>query len=218
MKMTKRQLAVAMVLSITFSSMASADGTQQFTMIPPHCRTPSAQHPVFAANNPSWYRGTADDLFADFNGDGVCDYAVKVAYPFNSKMPCYSLDEIMVLGAKTGWRRPFNGKPWPNVYDVLTHAGQDANDVATNDVDLTVAELVYRKGGGVPYVARIYYRGQPEEGLSFQCEGQLKVLHRWDDTIGTFRIDRSDDAKAALKFYLSQPSKTCPDIDNHADL
>lgn len=170
----------------------------------PPCKQTKAKRPKLAADKEI---PDIDVYHFDFNGDGWCDYALAVPYPFNSQMNSYSLDQLILLGGEKSWRRAIHGKPVFKVDPLLF-----PDDVwPLHRVDLTSIHLVYPKSGGAPYVLGLWagtdnplqrYYGPPG------CT-QFITVYRWDETVGAFK--KVDDATrdVVLKYFYTAIAKPC---------
>lgn len=175
----------------------------------PVCRTPSAPPPRLPVRVE--YDG-AKVLRHDFNGDGWCDFAYNVPYPFNSKMNSYYLNELMVLGRAKGWSPVLRGKkPFLPPISEIPHEILPRSQVSLSDI-----RLIYPTAGGAPYVLGLYAGGvgHPDGKGAAWFEGkkctEYITVHRWDAEIGAFR--RSDDATRdrVLDFYYTNAERPCP--------
>lgn len=169
----------------------------------PQCKTPAAKVPKLGVD------AAADapvEIKADFNGDGWCDYALGVPYPINSQMNAYDLSEMMVLGHAAGWKSVFNGKKSHEFAD----NGYSHRTWPTFRVDLTDIRLVFPVQPGAPFVLGLM-AGASDEGKRNMGNGchEYRSVHRWDETLGTFK--KADDATrdAVLKFFYSVIEKPC---------
>lgn len=170
----------------------------------PQCKAPKAKPPALGVN---MAHDAPTPVNADFNGDGWCDFAWAVPYPINSQMNAYDLSQLMVLGQEQGWKRVFNGK---KAYE-LANADLDRRTWPTFRIDLTDIRLVYPAQQGAPFVLGLN-AGATDEGKRKVGKGcqQYRSVHRWDDTVGTFK--KVDDATrdAVLQYFYSTISKPCP--------
>jgi len=100
-------LAATLLLSTDACARAAAPAVLSPKRDAPQCKAPTAKRPKlgvdFAYDMPIGIK-------TDFKGDGWCDYALGVPYPFNSKMNSYDLDQLMVLVGASGWKPVLNGK------------------------------------------------------------------------------------------------------------
>ena len=147
-------------------------------------------------------------LTSDFNGDGWCDYALGIAYPFNSQMKAYSLDQLMVLGRESGWAEVLHGKRWasPSLYSY-------ANEIwPIFQTDLTQISLAYPKISGPPYVLGIFAggKGEGKESVGGSSCRQYISVHRWDDTVGAFKRVDDQTRDVVLKYFYAEIEKPCP--------
>lgn len=165
------------------------------------CKAPPLRKPALkvAADD-------VDKVFrADVNGDGWCDHVVGVAYPRNSRMNAYYLNDLLALGGPNSWGKPFNGKQ-PFMLD-----SSDDLVLPRFRVDLTAMRLVYPAAGGAPYVLGLF-AGNEGEGLVPAgppgCSQYVSV-HRWDAGFGAFK--RADDATkdAVLRYFYSAVEQPC---------
>lgn len=171
----------------------------------PPCKQSKAKRPKLPADRELPY---ADVLRHDFNGNGWCDYAVAVPYPFNSKMASYSIDESMILGGDKKWRPVLTGKKWINI-DEGTYS---AIDFPLFQLDLTDIHLVHPKTGGAPYMLGLWASGT---GPSWQqnpnpphCR-QYSSVYRWDEAVGTFRRIDEATAKVVVAYYYRFIARPC---------
>ncbi len=157
-------LSMVGVLPVQAARLAEQD----LTFHAPQCRTTKAKRPHLPAQKEVPYGNVTK---ADLNGDGWCDYAIGVPYPFNSQMSSYDLSQEMLLGSKTGWRRPFHGKKsyLPPISDL------DIEIWAVFQVDLDDIQLIYPKAGGAPYVVGLYAGGGAIRSFSACRNGLVSV-------------------------------------------
>ena len=143
-------MMLALEVALPLPAAALMDSDLTFKVL--SCKETKAKRPPLPAQKEVPYGNVTK---ADLNGDGWCDYAIGVPYPFNSQMSSYYLSEEMLLGSKTGWRRPFHGKKsyLPPISDL------DIEIWAAYQVDLDDIQLIYPKAGGAPYVVGLYAGG-----------------------------------------------------------
>lgn len=198
-------LVVAIGLTISTSAGVHAAPPRAIDLRPdaPQCKMPKAKLPKlgvdFAYDMPTV-------INADFNGDGWCDYALGVPYPFNSKMNGYNLNQLMALGQASSWKPIFNGrKGWE-----LADMGYEDQTWPRFQVDLTDIRLVFPKQQGAPFVLGLF-AGDPDEGkrnLGNGCH-QYQSVHRWDNAVGTFKKSDNATRDAVLKYFYSAIEKPC---------
>ncbi|MCV2422990.1 hypothetical protein LNV28_21630 [Paucibacter sp. DJ2R-2] len=188
---------------------APAEPDEGLSITAPPCRTPSAPPPRLPVRVE--YDG-AEVLRYDFNGDGWCDFAYAVPYPFNSKMNSYDLDQLMMLGRAKGWSPVLHGKKphHPSIIDIPHET------LPLYRISLSNIRLIYPGAGGAPYALGLYAGdGEYPDGKvavwfeRSKCTEHV-VVHRWDAEIGAFR--RSDEATRdrVLDFYYQVVEKPCP--------
>lgn len=183
---------VALTLMGILPVQAAPLTEQDLTLEAPQCRTTKAKRPPLPAQKEVPYGNVTK---ADLNGDGWCDYAIGVPYPFNSQMSLYYLSEEMLLGSKTGWRRPFHGKRPAE----LSLADLNNEKWAWISVDLDDIQLIYPKAGGAPYVVGLYAGDQeffrlPKWARFGGCQAvhlvQYKTVYRWEPSNESTRLMR----------------------------
>lgn len=197
--------ALLTVLIISFTHLAWALTPDDLRADAPPCKQTKAKRPKLAADKELPY---IDVYRFDFNGDGWCDYALGVPYPFNSKMNAYWLNQMILLGGERSWRPALNGKPLPEFDDLVL-----LTDVRPLfQVDLTNIHLVYPKSGGAPYVVGLWASGTDDPIKHYPeppgCK-QYGTVYRWDETVGAFK--KVDDATrdVVLKYFYTAIAKPC---------
>jgi hypothetical protein len=219
-------------LSVWFLAIAVAGASawaqvpigSELTLNSPACKTTKAERPKLPPKlpkeNPNF--DTDQEYFYDFNGDGWCDYALGVPYPFNSKMNSFSVEDILLLGNQDRWGKALKGKNDYKFMVSLLHSPW-----VSFRPDLTDIKLVYSKSGGAPYVIGIY-SGNDNEYLQNDThrknpaycdkEGKQRIdfftpqyltVYRWDDTVGTFKKVEESTRKAILEFEFEEETHRC---------
>jgi hypothetical protein len=192
-------LVVAFGLAMSTSACVHAAPPPVIDLRPdtPQCKMPKAKLPKlgvdFAYDLPT-------EIKADFNGDGWCDYALGVPYPVNTKMGIYDLSQLMALGQASGWTPVFNGK---KDYEFMLK-GYAQGIWPTQRVDLTDIRLVFPKQQGAPFVLGLFAGGS-DEGKRHVGNGcyQYRSVHRWDDSLGTFKKSEDGTRDVVLKYFYS---------------
>jgi len=191
------KLLPVFLLGFLHIQAAVALSADDLTVQAPACKKISVASPKLRAA-----RDAFETIFADLNGDGWCDMALAVPFPFNSKMETYFLDEMLILGGPKGWRLPFKGKGPPMF-------GLDDELWPHLRVDLTGIVLVYPTSGGAPFLLGLIDPfGSEKEFVSPGCKQYTRV-HRWDAEVDAFK--KVDDATrdSVLAFYYSKVEKPC---------
>lgn len=180
----------------------------------PQCKMPQAAVPDLPPKLPSesedW--DTDEQIFADFTGNGWCDYALGVPYPINSKMNSFGFNDIMKLGDANGWRDVLHGKQWFK----LPSLERARDGIPLFNIDLTDIHLVYPKKQGAPYViglaAAVSTAMDPwiVENNPPHCK-KYTTVYRWDPTIGAFKITDPAATQVVLQYYYAKMAEPCID-------
>ena len=197
--------AIACLLSVAvFSSSAAMLSANDLRPDTPTCKMPQAKRPKLPVN---FEHDAPIEITADFNGDGWCDYALGVPYPINSQMSAYTLDQMLILGEASSWKK----LPKSLLRSVIELSGFEGNKWPVFRVDLTEVRLVFPKTPGAPYILGLF-SGKLDEGMvaidGFGCRQYVSV-HRWDGKVGAFQ--RVDDATrdVVLKYFYTVLEKPC---------
>ena len=188
------------LLGLLLMQSVVAVALDDLTAQAPGCQRVSAALPKLRASKDAF-----KTIVTDLNGDGWCDTALAVPYPFNSRMESYWLEDMVVLGGPKGWRHPLKGKKsWSDEISFL-----DPHIWPTHQVDLTGIVLLYPRSGGAPYILGLIDGYEFEkEFVSPGCQQYTRV-HQWDADVDAFK--KVDDAArdAVLSFYYSKVEKPC---------
>lgn len=197
--------AIACLLSVaTLSSSAAMLSVNDLRPDAPKCKMPQAKRPKLPVN---FEHDAPIEIIADFNGDGWCDYALGISYPINSQMNAYTLDQMLILGERSSWKK----LPKSLLQSIIELDGFDGNKWPVFRVDLTDVRFVFPKNPGAPYILGLF-SGKLDEGMvaigGLGCRQYVSV-HRWDDKVGAFK--RMDDAArdVVLKYFYSVLEKPC---------
>jgi len=198
-------LCVASGLLLSTSACVHATAQPAVALRPdaPQCKAPKAKPPKLGVD---FANDAPTEIKADFNGDGWCDYALGVPYPINSQMNAYDLSQLMVLGQASGWKPVFNGK---KSYEFM-EKGYAAETWPTFRIDLTDIRLVFPAQPGAPFVLGLM-AGGVDDGKRHMGNGchQYRSVHRWDDTLGTFKKADVATREAVLKYFYFVIEKPC---------
>lgn len=192
-------LIAALLITPTAASALSASDLQAEAH---PCKTPKAKRPRLPVN---FEHDAPVEIFADFNGDGWCDYALGVPYPINSKMNSYSLNQILLLGQPDGWRHLSRSV----VDSAVAREGFADHPWPIFRIDLTDIRLVYQKASAAPYVLGIFAGGDPGKIYNNGC-GQYASVHRWDDEVGAFKRVDAATRDVVLNYFYTAIEKPCP--------
>ena len=177
----------------------------------PQCKMPQAAVPDLPPKLPSesedW--DTDEQIFADFTGNGWCDYTLGVPYPINSKMNSFGFNDIMKLGDADGWHDVLHGKQWFKLPLSVTLG----DNIPLDRMDLTDIHLVYPKKQGAPYIIGLM-PGYPlpwvVENDSPHCK-KYTTVYRWDPAVGAFKITDPAATQVVLQYYYAKIAEPCSD-------
>lgn len=149
----------------------------------------------------------------DFNGDGLCDYAITLSVPINSKMPHFTMSEILFFQSKGGWISAFSEK-------ISYDKGLSYFDIwPFYNASLEGISLVYPKQKGAPFVlgvnTKIDNEGKHRVGSDF-CY-QYTSVHRWDAENNSLKRVLNDDRDIVLNYFYTYIKKPCLTNGNGAD-
>jgi len=194
------RLLPVFLLGFLHIQAAVALSADDLTVQAPACKKISVASPKLRAG-----RDAFETIFADFNGDGWCDMALAVPYPFNSKMMSYWLEDMVLLAGPNGWRPPLRGKKSTSneIYDL------DDKVWPTYQVDLTGIALIYPKSGGAPYILGLSDGYETDKTFRAPECRQYTRVHQWDAKVDAFK--KVDDAtrEAVFAYYYSKVEKPC---------
>lgn len=202
-----RILCMLAWLAVQASAYSTGIPSKDLIATPPPCRTSPGKRPFLKAEQDLKFRKVAkldwhDSLTADFNGDGWCDFALKVPYPINSQMDYYFLDGIFMLGGPHGWRHPRWGVK-------RTALASDDKDAPKQNVDLTGVSLVYLDSVPVPYVLGL--KSGYDLGSTLIGRGcfEYSSVYRWDDKVDAFRRVEEAIRERVIALYYAKLGERC---------
>lgn len=189
------------------ASGAAVDSSSGLTAVVAPCKVPTAPRPVLRAEKGKREReairsGWYSAVVADVNGDGWCDFAWAVPFPFNSQMESYFLDELLILGGAERWRAPFHGNQ-PARYEL------DPEVWPSFRVSLTAIAFLQSQTGGAPFVLGLVDGYAPGKTWFPSGCGQYTSVHQWDDKVDGFKRVDGARREAVLNYYYSHVERPC---------